>query len=115
MAAYFAEITTLSDERLLPEEVFYAASLLHLRFVHIHPFRDGNGKTARLLEKWFIAAKLGNRYWKIPSEKYYKDHQSQYYAAINLGVNFHELNYDKCPDFLAMLPNCLDASQRSEL
>jgi hypothetical protein len=33
-------------------EVFYFASLIYLRFAHIHPFRNGNGRAARLLDKW---------------------------------------------------------------
>ena len=107
MTAFFTDIQRLTDTKLSAAEVFYFASLIHLRFVHIHPFRDGNGRTARLLEKWFIAEKLGKQFWKTPSEKYYKENQSQYYSAISMGVNFYTLNYDKCMDFLVMLPNCL--------
>jgi Fic family protein len=107
MTSFFSDIQQLLNETLSEEEIFYFASLIHLRFVHIHPFRDGNGRTARLLEKWFVVEKLGKQFWKIPSEKYYKDNQAQYYSAINLGVNFYTLNYDKCMNFLTMLPNCL--------
>ena len=95
------------SEALNEQEIFYHASLVHLKFVHIHPFMDGNGRTARLIEKWFIAEKLGHKFWKIPSEKYYKNHQNKYYETINIGVNFYELNYNKCIDFLKLLPNCL--------
>lgn len=107
MKIFFEELSTLVNEKLTQEEVFYFASLIHLRFVHIHPFRDGNGRTARLLEKWFISEKLGKSFWEIPSEEYYKNNQQKYYNTINLGVNFYELNYDKCLPFLEMLPNCL--------
>jgi Fic family protein len=107
MATFFSEIQRLMNETLSAEEVFYFAALIHLRFVHIHPFRDGNGRAARLLEKWFVAEKLGKQLWKIPSEKYYKDNQLQYYSSISMGVNFYTLNYDKCMNFLVMLPNCL--------
>lgn len=107
MQDFFQEINELLTAKLNEIEVFYFASLIHLRFAHIHPFRDGNGRAARLLEKWFIAEKLGIDFWKIPSEEYYKNHQSEYYDKINLGVNYYELNYDNCLDFLAMFPNCL--------
>jgi Fic family protein len=76
--------------------------------VHIHPFSDGNGRAARLLEKWFLAEKLGVKFWAISSEKYYKENQKDYYKNINLGVNFYELNYDKCIDFLEMLPKTIE-------
>lgn len=107
MQHLFNDIAVLINCDLTEAEVFYFASLIHLRFAHIHPFRDGNGRVARLIEKWFIAVKLGHNFWRLPSERYYKEHQTQYYEAINLGVNFYELNYDNCIHFLEMLPNCL--------
>lgn len=107
MKLFFEEIEELLNQELSPAEVFYFASMIHLRFVHIHPFRDGNGRAARLLEKWFISEKLGKNFWKIPSEENYKNNQQKYYDNIHLGVNFYELNYDNCLAFLEMLPKCL--------
>ncbi len=107
MKAFFEEISTLLTASLGLEETFYFASLIHLRFAHIHPFADGNGRTARLLKKWFLAQKLGKSFWNIASEKYYKEHLADYYHNINLGVNFYELDYSKCLPFLAMLPGSL--------
>lgn len=107
MKIYFSDIEELISSNLNEKEVFYFASLIHLIFAHIHPFRDGNGRAARLIEKWFISEKLGRDYWKISSEEYYKINQTSYYDTINLGVNYYELNYAKCLGFLEMLPNCL--------
>ncbi len=107
MKEFLLDIVALTKQKLTEAESFYFASFIHLRFAHIHPFRDGNGRTARLLEKWFLAKTLGENFWKISSEKYYKEHQAEYYKNINLGVNFYELDYTKCVPFLAMLPNCL--------
>lgn len=107
MKLFFQDLSELLLSDLNEIEVFYFASLIHLRFAHIHPFRDGNGRAARLIEKWFIAEKLGKDFWRIPSEEYYKKNQAKYYETINLGVNYYELNYDKCVGFLEMLPNCL--------
>ena len=108
MGLFFSEIGKLLNEPLIAEEVFYFASLIHLRFAHIHPFRDGNGRAARLLEKWVICEKLGKPFWKIPTEEYYKNNQQHYYETIHLGINFYELNYDNCLPFLRMLPSSLD-------
>jgi len=107
MKVLFKDLNALNSTDLSEIEVFYFASLIHLRFAHIHPFRDGNGRAARLIEKWFVTEKLGRDFWKMPSEEYYKKNQARYYETINLGVNYYELNYDKCIGFLEMLPNCL--------
>ncbi|MFV0345302.1 MAG: Fic family protein [Bacteroidales bacterium] len=107
MKIFFGDLEELVSCELNEKEVFYFASLTHLIFAHIHPFRDGNGRAARLLEKWFLAEKLGKCLWKLPSEEYYKNNQAKYYETINLGVNYYELDYDRCIPFLGMLPNCL--------
>ena len=108
MKTFFKGVEELLDSKVSSEQVFYFASLIHLIFVHIHPFMDGNGRGARLLEKWFISQKLDDQFWKLPSEKYYRDHKDDYYENINLGVNFYELDYDQCLPFLCMLPKCLE-------
>lgn len=107
MNEFFTDLGNLLMSDLTRSEAFYFASLIHLKFAHIHPFRDGNGRAARLIEKWFLTEKLGNDFWKLSSEKHYKDHQTEYYTNINLGVNYYELNYEKCIPFLLMLPNSL--------
>ena len=108
MKGLFIDISQLLERKLTIKEVLYFASFIHLRFVHIHPFTDGNGRAARLLEKWFLTSKLGSDYWLLLSEKYYKEHQQEYYKAIDIGVNFYELNYSKCLPFLLMLPKAFD-------
>lgn len=103
MKEFFENIQVLLDRELNLEECFYFASLIHLTLAHVHPFSDGNGRAVRLLEKWFLAEKRGEKFWKIPSEKYYKENRTRYYEDINLGVNYYELNYDNCLPFLSML------------
>lgn len=57
-------------------EGFYYSSLVRLVFVKIHSFQDGNGRTARLIEKWFLMEKLGEKAISIQLEKnYYKKNQ----------------------------------------
>ena len=107
MQDLFDDIGDLLQRKLDEQEIFYYASLIHLIFVHIHPFADGNGRTARLLEKWFLVSKLSEDFWKLESERYYKEHRAQYYKNINLWVNYYELDYDRCMPFLSMLPESL--------
>ena len=110
MQILFADVADLLARELTEAEVFYSGALLHLRFVHIHPFRDGNGRTARILEKWFLSQKLGAHYWTIASEKYYKEHSDEYYRAIHLGANFYTLQYARSMPFLELLIKILAAN-----
>jgi Fic family protein len=102
-----ADVRALKGEGLSVEQAFYHAALLHLVFAHIHPFMDGNGRAARLIEKWFLATHLGREAWHIPSEVYYREHLAAYYKNIKLGLNYYTLNYDRCVPFLTMLVKSL--------
>jgi len=103
----FGDISILLKTKLTTTEVFYYASYIHLVFVNIHPFVDGNGRATRLLEKWFLARMLGENAWCITSEKNYWDHRSIYYKNLQIGVNYYEVHYEKSISFLLMLPNSL--------
>jgi Fic family protein len=107
MRQLFAAIAGACAQHPSAIESFYYASLAHLHFAHIHPFVDGNGRAARLLEKWLLATLIGERAWLVESEKYYWEHRSEYYKKINLGVNYYELDYSRCIPFLHMLPAAL--------
>ncbi len=104
----FADIAILLKAELNETEIFYYAAFIHLVFVNIHPFEDGNGRAARLLEKWFLSQKIGKQAWSIASEKYYYQHVDNYYRNLaRLGMFYNELEYEKCLPFLLMLPNSM--------
>jgi Fic family protein len=103
----FTDIKELLEADLSISEIFYYASFIHLVFLKIHPFADGNGRSARLLEKWFLAQKLGEKAWFIPSEKYYYDNLNHYYKNIHIGLDYESLDYNRIMPFLLMLPNSI--------
>ncbi|AYL97275.1 Fic family protein [Mucilaginibacter celer] len=108
MELLFNDIDMLLKDKLTAPEVFFYASMIHLVFVKIHPFEDGNGRTARLLEKWFIAEKLGPKAWFMQSEKlYYDQHQAYYHNIRLLGLEYELLDYSKALPFLLMLMQSL--------
>lgn len=105
---FWNELNDLLHLDLKIEEVFYYASLIHLVFVKIHPFNDGNGRTARLLEKWFLSIKLGEKAWYIPSELYYyKNLKAYFHNLARVGLFYEDLKYEKGIPFLLMLPQSL--------
>jgi Fic family protein len=108
MKKFYNDLEELFKTRLSLHEIFYYASFLHLVFVKIHPFEDGNGRMARLIEKWFLAEKLGAPAWLIQSEKnYYLNHQTYYNNIRLLGMEYETLDYSKALPFLLMLPASL--------
>lgn len=108
MQKFYKDVDSLISAKLKIEDVFFYASLIHLVFVKIHPFNDGNGRTARLLEKWFLAQHLGEKAWFIQSEKhYYQNHQTYYNNLRVLGLEYQSLDYNKALPFLLMLPSSL--------
>ena len=109
MAKFLSELKILIKDNQEIEEVFFYASLIHLVFVKIHPMNDGNGRLGRLLEKWFVSEKLGEKAWFLQSEKlYYQNHQNYYQNIRKLGLEYDVLDYSKALDFLLMLPKSLE-------
>jgi Fic family protein len=99
----FFDISTLLHDNLSLAETFYYAAFIHLVFVKIHPFQDGNGRTARLLEKWFLIEKLGKKIVSVELEKNYFKNLTDYYNNIRkLGLEYNGLDYSQSLDFLTM-------------
>ena len=109
MQKLYHDIALLLDSELSIEESFYYASFIHLIFVKIDPWSDGNGRSARLIEKWFLAQKLGEKAWFLQSEKMYYLKYQEYYKNIRLlGMEYQELDYGKALPFLLILPKSFE-------
>jgi Fic family protein len=63
-------------------DVVIRAAMAHLHVVSVHPFRDGNGRVARIVQSLVLAREgLGSpEFFSI--EEYLRDHTQEYYAAL---------------------------------
>jgi hypothetical protein len=65
-------------------------------------------RISRLIEKWFLADKLGEKAWLVESEKFYYKHHNSYYNNLRaLGLEYENIDYKKALPFLQMLANSL--------
>ena len=97
MEQLMREVDGLLQRKLSLEEVFYYAA-----------FVDGNGRSARLLEKWFLAHHLGHLAWSIRSEQVYIRNLDAYYDTLaDMGPDWGTLDWSKCVPFLLLLPRSL--------
>lgn len=77
------------------------AGIFHKQFVIIHPFVDGNGRTARLATK-VLLAKMGLDTFNLFSfENYYNQNVTKYFEKVGVLGNYYDLK-DKI-DFTSWL------------
>jgi Fic family protein len=100
MNMFFKYIDKLLLKKMTFKESIFWASWLHLIFVLIHPFSDGNGRSGRLLEKWFLAEKNGMDMWYLETEYYYFQNRAEYYKNLNIGANYWESDFKKSIKFI---------------
>lgn len=105
----FSDIDFLTNKEMDDEEVFYYAAFIHFTFAKIHPMNDGNGRLARLLEKWFLKEKFGENAFAIPLEKNYYTNLAEYYLNLRRsGLEYEETDYSKALPFILMTVNSLN-------
>ena len=67
------------------------AGIFHKQFILIHPFMDGNGRTARLVTK-VLLAKMGlNTFNLFSFENYYNQNVSKYFEFVGELGDYYEL------------------------
>ncbi|MBR1416720.1 MAG: Fic family protein [Bacilli bacterium] len=111
---------------LIDSSIYIKSALVHLLFMRIHPFKDGNGRTSRLLHDMKFVELVNKTYnynlkisplhisqsiWRNRSE-YYKrinalyfdlKHPEENYKALNDWINFILNMYDEELNFMNLM------------
>lgn len=72
-------------------EPILLAGIFHKQFVIIHPFIDGNGRTARLITKTLLADMGLNTFNLFSFENYYNNNVTTYFNKVGSFGNYYEL------------------------
>jgi Fic family protein len=67
------------------------AGIFHKQFVIVHPFIDGNGRTARLATKFLLAEMGINTFNLFSFENYYNQNVEKYFAHVGESGNYYEV------------------------
>lgn len=80
---------SVTNEKVL--DPLIVAGLFHRQFVIIHPFMDGNGRTARLASKVLLALMGLDTFNLFSFENYYNKNITQYFKKVGLYGNYYDL------------------------
>jgi Fic family protein len=87
----FSELVSFSIQNENILDPLILAGLFHKQFVVIHPFADGNGRTARLASKALLA-KMGLDTFNLFSfENYYNKNVTNYFSKVGLMGNYYDI------------------------
>ena len=87
----YSEIPTLLDELLKyindsDDHPLIKAAVIHYQLVTIHPFEDGNGRTARIISSYYLSLN-GYGFKNIGSlEEYMSYNIDEYYDSLQMGL-----------------------------
>jgi Fic family protein len=81
-----SELITLLYPEVFKERSLHPiinAAIMHFLLVYLHPYYDGNGRTARILFKEYLIRKGYSKFYNIPISKYVHQKYNTYMRSIS--------------------------------
>ena len=99
----------LERQAQLPPPIL--AALAHLEFVAVHPFNDGNGRTARAISRFFLVRGGYALDGMVSLDAHLDIHRSDYFAAIRASIGpAYQPGYDATPFVVFLLDALIGAA-----
>lgn len=89
--ALISELVTFVQEQRAGLDPMIVAGLVHKQLAIIHPFVDGNGRTARLVTKLLLAGMGLDTFNLFSFESYYNQDVSRYFGAVGVFGDYNEV------------------------
>ncbi len=86
-----AELIKYTKDNKFKIDSLVLAGIFHKQFVIIHPFIDGNGRTARLLTKLLLANVGLNTFNLFSFENYYNQNVTKYFQKVGVFGNCYDI------------------------
>jgi len=100
------EMATWLDAGDLSRHPVVRAAMAHLNLVSVHPFRDGNGRVARVVQSLVLAREGLLRPELVSIEPYLGRHTREYYAVLE---EVQGPTFDPARDASAWVEFCIEA------
>ena len=86
-----ADLLAYVSENKSTLDPLIVSGIFHKQFVIVHPFIDGNGRTARLATKVLLAGMGLNTFNLFSFENYYNQNVTKYFQNVGLIGNYYDI------------------------
>ncbi len=85
------ELTAYLEKEYNTTDPLILAGIFHKQFVVIHPFMDGNGRTARLVTKYLLARMGLDTFQLFSFENYYNQNVTKYFSSVGVLGDYYDI------------------------
>lgn len=86
-----SELTVYLEKEFNTTDPLILAGIFHKQFVVIHPFMDGNGRTARLVTKYLLARMGLDTFQLFSFENYYNQNVTKYFSSVGVLGDYYDI------------------------
>ena len=85
------ELVSYLEKEYNTTDPLILAGIFHKQFVVIHPFMDGNGRTARLVTKYLLARIGLDTFQLFSFENYYNQNVTKYFNSVGVLGDYYDI------------------------